>query len=126
MFESWSDIIGGILLNAGIPGFLNNLESFYEDSDTEGQAWRTLMGVWWRKFKDKQIGVSQVYELAFPPEGDPLDLGIPDGNERSQKTSLGRLLSARRDRQFGNFRLSLGREKHNAKLWYLKKIDEKK
>ena len=40
MFESWVEVIGGILDHVGIPGFLKNLAEFYEESDAEGTAWR--------------------------------------------------------------------------------------
>lgn len=44
-FEKWRGMIGGILGNAGIPGFLANLEEFRERSDTLTSQWDTFLQV---------------------------------------------------------------------------------
>jgi hypothetical protein len=44
-FEKWRGMIGGILGNAGVPGFLGNLEEFRERSDTLTSQWDTFLKV---------------------------------------------------------------------------------
>lgn len=97
MFESWAETIGGILEYAGIPGFLGNLEDFYDTADTETATWRAFIAAWWDKHLDGAFGVADLYQLAAELDA-PLDLG--DGGERGQRIRLGKLIRAMRDRQF--------------------------
>lgn len=119
MFESWSRVMGGILDTAGIPGFLGNLEDFYEQSDAEGAAWRSFVARWWERHEGAEVGVSDLWQLVAPADGDPLDLGLGDGSERSQKTRLGKLLAEVRDRQFDGRRIVSAGTKKRAQLWRL-------
>lgn len=113
-FESWSEVIGGILQTAGYKGFLSNLQDFYAASDTEGAAWRAFVEAWWGKFKVQEVGTAVLYPIAGG-----LDLG--EGLERSQRTRLGKLLASVRDRVFGNYRVSRGRQKDGAQMYRLEK-----
>jgi putative DNA primase/helicase len=82
MFENWSRVMGGILNHAGIPGFLENQEDFYQTVDPEEQAWLAFLGLWWIKHKDEKVGVTALFVLSSKSDP-PLDLG--SGQERSQK-----------------------------------------
>ena len=63
------------------------------------------------------MGVSEIYKLVM--EADlQIDLGHGK-SERSQKTSLGKILSSLRDRQIGGYRVVFGGSKNGAKLWKL-------
>jgi len=115
-FESWAEVIGGILHVAGIGGFLSNLADLYEVSDTEGSTWRAFVAAWWDRFENREIGVSELWNLISDLD-EPLDLG--QGNEKSQKTRLGKLLVRMRDRQFDNMRIVQAGERQRAKLWRL-------
>lgn len=42
-FSEWSQVIGGVLAFAGIPGFLTNLDSLYEIVDDEGPQWENFL-----------------------------------------------------------------------------------
>jgi phage/plasmid primase-like uncharacterized protein len=112
MFEKWSDVIGGILHVAGIPGFLGNLDAFYEDSDWEGAEWRNFIAAWSEKWGEVEVTVSNIFDLA-----DSLELG--SGNERSRKTKLGKLLADNKDRQFGACRLKKGSAVDGSQRWKL-------
>src|SRR5205823_12295978 len=39
-YGEWARVIGGILAYAGIPGFLANVQEFYELADTETAVWQ--------------------------------------------------------------------------------------
>ncbi len=121
MYERWVGVMGGILNVAGIPGFLENLEEFYEESDAEGAAWRTFVAAWWARFRDRKVGVSDLYPLVNPQQrhGDPIDLPIGEGTDRSQKTRLGKLLVGMRDRQFDGFRIVKAGVRGRAQTWRL-------
>jgi putative DNA primase/helicase len=119
-FESWAEVMGGILEVAGVPGFLGNLKEMYERADAEGAVWRAFVALWWQRFGTAEVGSSDLYGLATASEP-PLPLG--DAGERSQRTRLGKALGRMRDRVFavGERRLRItgvGVE-HQARRWQL-------
>lgn len=101
-FESWAQVMGGILEVAGVPGFLANLKEMYERADAEGAAWRGFVAQWWERFGTAEVGVADLFELALQSE-----LRLARGDERAKRTSLGHALVRMRDRIFavGELRL---------------------
>jgi len=126
-FEAWACVMGGILDVAGIPGFLGNLEEFYEVSDTEGAETRTFLSAWWDKYQSTAVGVKELFEIAV---GDGVGLNLGRGNERSQRTRLGSLLrDGLRDQRFTLdkglvVQVVPAGERKNALLWKLVPCDE--
>src|SRR5208337_3589644 len=116
-FEEYSRVIGGILQVAGVKGFLGNADEFYESSDSEGADLRYFVSRWWEGFGGRSVGVSEIYKLVIADDL-PVDLGNGK-SERSQKTSLGKILSSLRDRQIGEYKVVHPGSKDNAKLWKL-------
>jgi hypothetical protein len=113
--------MGGILAVAGIPGFLGNLEKFYENADAEGAAWRLFVGAWWKAHRDNWIKTSELYTLAGEAE-----MPLGDKSEQSQKVRLGQKLNEARDRVFAievdidgrlNLRIEKGSTHNRASLW---------
>lgn len=96
MFERWSEVVGGILNVAGVPGFLANLTDFYEESDAEGGTWRAFLAAWWERFGDNETTVKELWQIA----ADDACLPLGDKGEQSQRITLGKLLADRRDRVF--------------------------
>ncbi len=96
-YEAWAQTMGGILEVAGIKGFLENLDDMMAASDSEGAMWRGFISSWWDRFGTAEVGSSDLYDLAITCEP-PLPLG--SGNERSQRTRLGKSLGRMRDRVF--------------------------
>ncbi|RMF86536.1 MAG: DUF3854 domain-containing protein [Nitrospinota bacterium] len=117
-FESWSKTMGGILEVAGIPGFLENLDEFYDYSDAEGEMWRTFIDAWWDHFGDTPVGVKDLWGLLTREDTD-LSLPLGEGNEKSQRIRLGKLLKANRDRQFAECRIVYHGKKQRADQWRL-------
>jgi hypothetical protein len=95
MFESWARVMGGILDAAGIPGFLGNLQEFYDAADAEGGAWRAFIASWQHQYGTREMKAGDVFSLAVDAG---IDLG--DKGEQSQKTRLGRKIAEARDRVF--------------------------
>jgi hypothetical protein len=126
MFEQWAEVMGGILDNAGIVGFLTNLEEFYEESDAEGTTWRAFMAAWWEAEVDREVLVKELFPVA-------VESGLPlgDGKEQSQKVTLGKMLTEKRDRVYdleanGRKRqlvVRRGGQAKRATLWQLKCVE---
>jgi hypothetical protein len=97
-FESWAQVIGGILDVAEIPGFLGNLYEFYEASDAEGAQVRALLAAWWDQYRDTEVGVQQVFTIAT---SDGVALELDAATEQGRRTKLGQLLAGPlRDRRY--------------------------
>lgn len=127
MFERWSEVIGGILETAKIPGFLGNLSDFYDESDAEGGQWRAFLLGWWEKFADAAVSVKDLWAVAA---ADGL-LQLGDKSEQSQRVVLGKMLADRRDRIFDleieaiptRLLLQRGEQRQRAYQWRLRTIN---
>lgn len=122
-FESWSEVLGGILQVAQIPGFLANWEHIRGRTDPVETAWSALMQVWWAHFETRAVGVSELWHLLSSAHQDlfiALDFG--DGNDHSRKTRLGRRLWTNRDRICAGFRLTAAGSAQGAHLYELEKM----
>ncbi|MBZ0271376.1 PriCT-2 domain-containing protein [bacterium] len=115
-FESWARVIGGILEVADIPGFLCNTEELYEVADAEGNEWREFIAAWWDRLGNRWVSTSELFDLAINNE--LLASITGDKSQRSQKTRLGKALSALRDRQFDTWRIKVRRERHSKQAEY--------
>ncbi len=121
-FEAWSAAVGGVLAIAKIPGFLENVQEVYELSDAEGAEIRGLLGLWWTRFGEVEVGVAEIFKLA-----DEVDLPLKGKNERAQRTSLGARLSKLRDRRYSlriadetiEVNLQTAGKQHSAARWRL-------
>jgi hypothetical protein len=114
-FEAWSQTMGGILANAGIAGFLDNLSEFYDSSDDDTATWTAIVAAWAAEYGTKAVGVGDLFKLVTPDLG--LDLG--DKNERSQRTRLGKSVSSMRDRCFAGYRIVTAPPVNNTARWKL-------
>jgi putative DNA primase/helicase len=117
-FESWAEVMGGILKVAGVSGFLGNLKEMYERADAEGAAWRGFVAQWWERFGTAEVGVADLFELALQSE-----LRLARGDERAKRTSLGQALVRMRERIFAvgdlRLRVSAAGSFRRAQRWQL-------
>jgi hypothetical protein len=128
MFERWSEVMGGILEVAGIPGFLSNLVEFYEESDAEGATWRAFLAAWWERHGESETTVKDLWVIVVDEACLSLGDGSKQNSEHSQRVMLGKMLAERRDRifdlDFGDkpMRLLLhrGEKRQRAYRWQLK------
>lgn len=102
-FERWSSVLGGILGVAGIPAFLENVESKYTEADIETDEWRALTGLWWKRFGKAPVKASDLVELCL--NGELLVEVVGFGGRRSQVSRLGRALNRNLGRVFEGFQV---------------------
>lgn len=119
-YENWVGTIGGILESAGIDGFLANLDEMMAAADAEGSAWTAFVAGWWYRFGTAEVKAGDLYDIAVTAEP-PLSLG--SGNDKSQRTRLGKALGRMRDRVFRvsetEVRLKAVGVTHQAQQWQL-------
>lgn len=144
-FVQWGEMIGGILKNANIDGFLDNADAFFEDSDVNSNQWEAFLTAWYQMFGDKWITTADAAEAItdahlIPPTNDKgeknslnnekLKDHLPDELQLSlQKSpltfavSLGKRLDSQVDTMYGDdeYHLSKVRDKKKKKtLWQVK------
>jgi len=119
-FESYAQVIGGILHHAGVNGFMENRAALFEEADTEGTAWRAFTAAWYENFGVVECTSSDLFPIAIDTEGLELD----GKNERAQRISLGTKLSKYRDRVFGTYRIVRSGSRKRATTWKLDRMGE--
>jgi putative DNA primase/helicase len=97
MFEAWSDVIGGILAQADIPGFLDNRDALYERLDDETASLRVFLARWWAEHAATSQPVAVLLDLALHPE---VMLDIDAKTDQGRRTRLGLLLKTIEDRVY--------------------------
>ncbi len=114
-YERWSHVLGGILETVGIPGFLANLDEFYESADAEGAMWRQFVGLWWDTHKSNKVKAAALFPLTTQVDG--FDLG--GKTERAQQVTFGKKLATLRDRVIGDYRVVHAGTVKRISLWRL-------
>ena len=93
-FEAWARILGATLEVAGVPGFLENLSTMYDEADIETAQWRDYVTDWFARHQYSVTSSSDLWRLwnlgdYFPIEG---------RSDRAQQTRLGFMLRRMYDR----------------------------
>ena len=85
MYESWTQVMGGILATIGMGNdFLANISAFYEAMIAEDEGFAAFVEAWAAEYQEKVVGAAALFPLS---QQAGLDLGA--GSERSQQTLLG-------------------------------------
>jgi putative DNA primase/helicase len=102
-YESWSQVVGGILKAANVPGFLDNRKEVYRQALSDAAATRMLVEVWWEEYRDQRVDVGKLFDLA---KNHRLLAELRTGrSDQGARIALGRLLAENRDRVIGQFRI---------------------
>jgi DNA polymerase-1 len=117
-FEAWTSVVGGILASAGIDGFLDNLDEFYETVVSDVARWRAFADLWWERYRDEPVLARELVSLALEA-----DLDVRGKDDRAQARSLGKQLERMRERVIGEYRLEhAGTDRTNAVRWRLRRV----
>ena len=105
-FTSWAQVLGGVLASAGVAGFLADRHETIEVADPDEAAWQGLVVRWAEVHGSAPVDGREILALAVE-----LGLWTPDPRGgASEATRFGLALSRRRDRVFGEWRLTLRRD----------------
>ena len=122
-FDSWAKIVGGVLAHAGISGFLQNLDSLYEESDPSQLQWEAFLLALLDSFENRGFTIKELVELL--PGNSELSQALPDeladeDRKGSLQRRLGRSFSERVGRRYGEKGLHLmkaGTNRNKVVLW---------
>jgi hypothetical protein len=59
-FTAWAKTIGGILVHAGVPGFLQNLRTLYDTLDEVTMQWGIFLNAWHQTYGSRALLLSEV------------------------------------------------------------------
>jgi hypothetical protein len=125
-YECWAGVMGGILDVAGVPGFLANMASLYEEVNTGEGKWREFVLAWASKLGTQEVGVADLYNLAVNHQlalFDDLVERSKGKGEQSQRVHLGFLLTNRLHQCYGGFRIERGGDGRNGRLYKLAALE---
>ncbi len=100
-YEDWAETMGGVLGAIGVSGFLENLDSLYDDANGDGDLWAEFTHAWWEAFGPAPKKVSDLSD--FCEEKNLLGTVRRDGSPRSQETRLGFALARKKDCPCGGY-----------------------
>lgn len=137
-FESWARIIGGILQNAGIPGFLENEDELYEFAGAGVESWKAFIVAWYGQHGTAATHTGDLFTIASHPDRDAYDglagtqstsLGLLDeelgaGNEASRQRRLGHLLKGRKDTVIAGCKILRATMSGGKPRWKLSVVDQ--
>ncbi len=102
-FESWCNVVGGILEHARVEGFLGNAEVMFEQADPDGVQWEAFFLVLAEVFGDEPFRTADVFERL----GTSGTVGAP--GEKRLREALPDFVAEAADRTGGFFQRRLGK-----------------
>ena len=115
-FESWANVIGGILQHNGFAMFLDSQEEMYEQADNESAEWRAFTMAWWNEHKSMPVTAKQLVYLST--SNDLMSAVIGDKSERSQILRIAKAVAKKKGRIFDGYKIIAERDAHTKKLNY--------
>lgn len=114
-YEAWTNVMGGILQTAGIPGFLENESTMFEAAVSKTQVLADFVKEWWKKHQGNKTGADDLFMLASHAD-DPsvqaigqysglLDEILGAGNQRSRQIKLGKILAENKDKVIAGYKI---------------------
>ncbi len=119
-YESFCEVLGGILGFVEVEGFLKNLQQMYTDMDVEIPQWGGFLEAWREIFGDLGVTVAQVVKKLNENEGFATTLpdSLADRDVKNYSQKLGNALARRKDVRFPNgLTIQAGIVKHHATAW---------
>jgi hypothetical protein len=107
-FSAWASTLGSILAFAGVPGFLDNLESMHQNAGVEDRQWELFLLALHATTGDRAVRSADIFALMGPES--ELNHLIPDALREAMdkcrstdgaKAALGKQLRARKDQRHG-------------------------
>ena len=100
-FEVWARVVGGVLHDAGIEGFLQGRQRMHSEANRDSASWTAFFEAWWREYGDRPMTAGELLAIAE----DALPEVVGNGSDRSRSTRLGLALGRKRGRIFAGRRL---------------------
>jgi hypothetical protein len=118
-FESWSEVVGGILESCGYEAFLGNRELLRSKGAHELEEWKGFVGAWHQEHGRKPVPSSDLRKLAESKS--LLSDIIYSDSAKGRSTQMTNALKKKEGRVFGNLKIVEGKRdrSHNVSRWRL-------
>lgn len=125
-YESFCEVLGGILDYIKVEGFLGNLQQMYSEMDVETPQWGSFLEAWQEVFGDSGVTVAELVKTL--KENEVLAAALPnslaDKDAKGYNQKLGTALARRTDVRFPNgLMIQKGAVKQRAVAWKITKAD---
>lgn len=125
-FETWSEVVGGILNAAGVSGFLQEISRAYERNDTEAVIWEAFLWTLHSIYGDKEFTARDVYRRMSSegPTAESLRENCPDdvyssfGNDIKFTRQLGIALGRKSDTRYGSSAIRVIQSRQLHGTWH--------
>lgn len=121
MYESWVEVMGGILDVAGVPGLLANAEEFRGARADNTDEVRPFLTAWYERHGVNRVGAADLLKLATDYQ--LLDSVIGDMGEAGQRVALGKALKKMVDRVVSGFVIHSAGLDHKGRQSYRLEAD---
>ena len=119
-FEAWSACLGGIFAASAFPGFLENQEELYEQSDSKSADWTAFVELWGRELGTGQFSSKELAEFAV--RNDMLSELLGDESSRVQAIRMGKQLRRHRDTTTRQFKIVAARDGHQKQQVWKRRV----
>jgi hypothetical protein len=118
-YEGYARVVGGILLAAGIDGFLANVGDDQRHADDETAEWEAFVGAWRELRGVTVVRAADLDELILAPNPEMLSLALSSTNsERGRRVKLGQELRKRRDAVIAGCRVRVSDRMDRHGCWH--------
>jgi Bifunctional DNA primase/polymerase, N-terminal len=107
-FEGWVSVVGGVIANLEMCGFLGNLAELYERSGDDAGEWEGFLSTWREDYYESPRTTKQIATDLAEEEGESLKAALPEDLAALVETKdphlsrkLGKAFSAREGRRYG-------------------------
>ncbi len=125
-YESYCQIVSGVLAYMGVEGFLGNLNDMYNETDTETPQWEGFLETWHDVLGDKALTAAEL--IGYINSDTELSAALPDiisdTEAKNYSVRLGQRLAKKNGVRYPNgFALVKAGEKKRAVTWQVIKFE---
>lgn len=102
-YENWACILGGILSDSGLTGFLANIQDRRRDGDEDLEQLKRFVYEWWKSYGFDTVIVADLYKIVM--EEELLPYVVAAETVIGQKQRLGRYLGKHEDSTVGQYQI---------------------
>jgi Bifunctional DNA primase/polymerase, N-terminal len=122
-FESWAEIVGGVMAVQGFDEWLTNARTWQREADPHGEDLLTFVEAWHSSFQTGFASATQLLDLAM--ENDVFLSEIRGTTEKGRLNSFSRQVLARhKNTPVGNHVIEQGERTSRSRLWQLVPVQE--
>jgi len=127
-YESFCEVLGGILSFMEVKDFLKNLQQMYTEMDVETSQWENFLEAWQEVFGDSGVTVAEVTKYLNKNDGFAAALpdSLADKDAKGYSRKLGNALARRTDVRFpSGLTIQKGVLKQRAIAWEVTRAGSK-